>query len=467
MFKTPIIDKIKKYKNNKPYSFHTPGHKNGRLIPTSLRNLWGDELGACDLTEIAELDNLHEPQGCIKEAQLRASQIFGAKETFFLVNGSSVGIHVAIMALAHEKAIFVPRHVHKSVYNALVLANAQPIYLPVNYELETGIPLGLEPAILEEYIHQFPACKVLILPNPNYQGISYKIEENIALAKKNGLQVIVDEAHGSHFLFHPQLPSSGIDLGADIIIQSWHKTLPVLTQASVLHIGQEYCGPSVQDFLNMLQTTSPSYLLLASLDACQAFMAKEGKKSLEDSYRKIYFLKKELKNLENLVVDFNLNLPRDFLKLNISSSKISGYEMDRILQSQYRIYCELAEENYLLFMFALKVEDKVLLKLKQALIAIDKMLMNKKDKAAKNYGFYYAFIPQSALSPQEAFYFPKEEVAWDNSLGRISGEFIIKYPPGIPLLVPGEIIDKKILDIIKNDKGFQGKKKALVLKRKK
>jgi len=460
----PIIKNLKKYILKQPISFHTPGHKGGQIIPDELAEIWPAEIWKYDVTEIFKLDNLHLPEGCIKEAQQITAGVFGAKSTYFLVNGSSVGLQAALLGICQNKQIFVPRHAHKSIYNGVILADAEPIYLPISYNEELGIPLGVEPQILEGYIAKYLECKAIILPNPTYQGISYKIKENIALAKEKGLQIIIDEAHGSHFCFHQSLPPSGLSMGADIVIQSWHKTLPALTQASVLHLGKGYIGPDISVFINMLQTTSPSYLLLASLDACRSLMQKQGFVLLEDTINKIINLKKEVLTLKTLKINYNVKEPMDTLKLCISSNKINGYQLAEILREKYQIYVELAEENYCLLIVGISASKELILKLKKALFEIDYLCYHFPERKY-NRILSYSRIPERIMSPKKAFFAEKEVVAFNEAAGRVSADYIIKYPPGIPLVVPGEMMDKKILELLQREgSGFTDKKCFIAVK---
>lgn len=447
---TPIIEKLLKYIKEKPLSYHTPGHKNGQFIPDNLSKIWPEEIWQYDVTEIFDLDNLHYPEGCIAEAQKEVARIFNAKASYFLVNGTSVGIQASILALSYNKPIFVPRHVHKSIYSGIILANAEPIFLPVSYDDELGLPLGVEPNILKNYLSKYPQCKTIVLPNPTYQGISYKFRELVTLAKNNGLQVIVDEAHGSHFCLHNALPPSGLS-DADIIIQSWHKTLPVLTQASVLHLGKGYQGPDISIYLNMLQTTSPSYLLLASLDGCQAFLGRVGYSLIDTSINKINNFKEKMTGLKNLKIIDNINNELiDPFKLCITSCKISGYQLSDILRVKYKIYVELAEENYCLLIFPINIENKNLSRLEEALLQIDLYCSNLSLKQFTNLT-NVNIIPERKILLREAFFSEKEIIHLNEAEGRISGDFIIKYPPGIPLIIPGEVINKEILKILRKD----------------
>ena len=461
--KATLIENLKKHINLKPLSFHTPGHKNGEIIPAALQNLWPQEIWKSDLTEIGNLDNLHAPQGCLKEAQRRAAQLVGAKKTYFLVNGSSVGLHAALLALSYQKQIFVPRHVHKAVYNGIILAGAQPISLPVTLDKDLGIPLGIEPEVLEKYIHLYPECKLLILPNPTYQGISYKIKETVQLAKERGLTVILDEAHGSHFFLHPDFPEDGLSLGADLVIQSWHKTLPALTQAAVLHVNRNYKGPDPGDFLRMLQTTSPSYLLLASLDGCRSWLEDVGDTLPAKTITQICAFKQEMQDLKNIrIISFSQG-EVDPLKMCLSSNKVSGYGLADFLSENYHIYVELAEVEYCLLIFGLDIPNNQLQLLGKALREIDKSLEPLPEREKTRFG-QESLLPLSLLSPQKAVYAPKEVVSVEKALGRICGEYIVKYPPGVPLVIPGEVISEAVINILREDKRGLGKTNVLVVK---
>jgi len=449
MQKAPIIERIVDYLNTNPISCHTPGHKGGQFIPPPLNGKWPREVWQYDVTEIVNLDNLHYPTGCIKEAQNNIADLVNAKASYFLVNGTSVGIQAAILALAYNSPIFVPRNVHKSIYNAIVLANAEPIYLPIAFDENIGIPLGLEVEILKKYIKKHPQCKTIVITNPTYQGISYKIQEIVDLALANGFKIICDEAHGSHFFLHSELPPSALSLGAHIVVQSWHKTLPVLTQASILHLGHNYTGPDIAHYLNLLQTTSPSYLLMASLDSCQAFLRAEAKDILTLAVKKIRSYQERISLLDNLeLYKTKNNLQMDPFKLCLSSPKVSGLELAKLLREKYQIYAEMAEENYCLLLLGIVINDMTMYKLEESLIDLNGYL-DDLPKSYKPTTRDKILIPTAKMLLREAFFSTKEKVSLDSALGRICGDYIIKYPPGIPLLVPGEVIDESVLNILK------------------
>ncbi len=442
--KTPIIDEILKLILKKGISFHTPGHKNGQVLASKLQEIWPREIWPFDLTEIDRLDNLHFPQGCIWESQRLTAEFFGARESFFLVNGTTVGIEAAIMALAYKEKIFIPRNAHKSIYSGAIIANSQIISLPVVFDQRLNIPLGLEPKVLEKYIKKNPTCKTLILPNPNYQGISYKVEENIQIAQEHGIKVILDEAHGSHFLLGDLFPKTGLALGADIVIQSWHKTLPALTQASVLHVNKNYQGPNLKPYLNLLQSTSPSYLLLASLEGARFFL-EEARESVGNIINNILKFKTSLSSLSNFEIGVDTAEPQDPLKLCVASPMLTGKQLAELLQERYSIYPELATDEYILFILGLTEDNTNLEKLRSALTEINQMMANLPERDKPSLASL-DIVYQQQMPIQEAFHSEKEMLPLQKSLGRICGQFVTKYPPGIPYLIPGEEITKEIIN---------------------
>ncbi|MFZ7102169.1 MAG: aminotransferase class I/II-fold pyridoxal phosphate-dependent enzyme [Peptococcaceae bacterium] len=452
MNKNPIIEKMVSYLAANPVSFHTPGHKNGQLIPDELLSLNLPKMWQLDLTEIEGLDNLHNPGGCILESESKTAALFGAKASYYLINGTSVGIQAAIIALANSREpIFIPRNSHQAVYNGLILANAEPVYLPVAFNKELGIPLGIEPQILQKYIDRYPLCKKIVITHPSYQGISYHIERIIRIARENGLEIIMDEAHGSHLYFNQDLPPTGLELGADIVIQSWHKTLPVLTQASVLHVNKNYQGPDLRAYLNLLQTTSPSYLLLASLDGCRNFLEEKGKALLAKTIFKIDALKKRLTGLTNIKIFSPGDVRADPLKMCITAKNFSGHKLAQIFREKYQIFPELAEETYCLLILGIDVPDQTIGNLEKALWDLDKSLggMISSESAGLSFTQY---IPGAKLSLREAFFAEKEIVNFRESAGRVCSQFVIKYPPGIPLIVPGEEIDRELIALLEKDR---------------
>ncbi len=439
-----LLNNLRAIVDKKAVSYHTPGHKNGRLAPEALKNLWGQSFWQYDLTEIDSLDNLHFASGCIRESQRQAAAIWHVKETYYLINGTTVGLQAAIMACCRGQKVFVPRHVHRSIYHSLILAQAEPIYLPIALDDELSLPLGVAAETLADYIRRYPEVKTLLMVNPTYQGLTWENEKLIKLAKASGLTVIVDEAHGAHLHFSPQLPMSMLDLGADLVVQSWHKMLPVMTQGSVLHAGYDYQGVELAPILSLLQSTSPSYLLMASLEAGSIFMGQEGAEMIAQSLHELTVFFQKLACLNTIKRFYRSEYGQDPFKLYLVSSKYSGAELAELLRERFRIYVEMNDSVGVLLILPLKVNQDELESLYAALVAIDEASSLLADVALSP-TFYSRSIPQQAVSLAEAFYRTKQFLPIQSAVGKVCGQFLLKYPPGIPLAVPGERIDDNIL----------------------
>lgn len=431
-----------------PLSGHTPGHKNGVFLPELLQQAWGSQFASYDYTELDGLDNLHFSSGCIAQSQQQAAQIFGAAQCFYLVNGTTAGLQAAIMAACSNRQVFVPRHVHRSVYHSLLLAHAEPIYLPLELDEATSLPTGISPEVLQIYINRYPDCRNLILVNPTYQGITAENVQCVQIAKQHNLTVIVDEAHGSHLHFHANLPTSLLDAGADLVVQSWHKTLPVLTQGSALLVNAQYTGPSPEPFLSLLQTTSPSYLLMASLEAGSLYMGQQAQTHIDQSLPLIFALHDKITcNLSSLQVLWQPQWQQDPFKLYLLSDKLSGAEMDAYLREHHAIYSEMHDNNGILFILPLQTTAQWTERLYHALQSLDDFAKQQEQTVTPAPSFYCREIPQQQYPLHEAFYMEKEQIPWHSAAGRTAGQFILRYPPGIPLLVPGEIITREIVQL--------------------
>ena len=448
---TPYLwQRMKELHNRSPLSGHTPGHKNGKFLPASLQEAWGSSFASYDFTELDGLDNLHFSSDCIAESQRQAAEIFGAAQCFYLVNGTTAGLQASIMAACSNQQVFVPRHVHRSVYHSLLLAHARPVYLPLELDEATSLPVGISVETLQTYINQYPDCKNLILVNPTYQGITADNTACVKLAKKHGITVIVDEAHGSHLHFHENLPASLLDAGADLVVQSWHKTLPVLTQGSALLIHKNYNGPSPESFLSLLQTTSPSYLIMASLEAGSICMGTDAHNHIETALQTIFKLHRRIADTcGTLHVLWNPQWKQDPFKLYILSDVLSGAEMDEYLREHHAVYSEMHDNNGILFILPVKTDETWTDQIYQALLAMDQYSQSKHSHIESNNtaSFYCRELPAQIYPLQEAFYKDKEQVLWRDAANRIAGQFILRYPPGIPLLVPGEQITQEIADL--------------------
>jgi arginine/lysine/ornithine decarboxylase len=335
----PLVSKLREYILNQPVPFHMPGHKGGRKFPDGL-----PFLPKMDLTEVPDLDNLQAPEGVIREAQQLAAKAFQSEACFFLVNGSTSGIHIMMMAsLLPGEQVLVPRNCHKAVWGGLILSGAKPVYIQPEYDVERGLVTHVTPQAVEGAIDENPAIKCMIITNPDYYGLSPHLMEIRNILSKRDIKLLVDEAHGSHLIFHPDLPPSASQCSADIWVQSAHKTLPAFTQSSYLHIGNGSGNTDskyfdkVSQVHRIMQSTSPSYLLMASLDWARAYMAENGRESLDKLLEHLTWVRRELSTLEIDTME-NYRRPEIFqtdasrLVLDISNLGLTGFEGEEVLR---------------------------------------------------------------------------------------------------------------------------------------
>ncbi|MGL4912040.1 MAG: aminotransferase class I/II-fold pyridoxal phosphate-dependent enzyme [Romboutsia sp.] len=443
--KTSIINQLKEIVETDLTSFHMPGHKLGKVY---------DKLGYSDIvkniykmdtTEISGTDNLHSPEGIIKESQERASKVFKSDSTYYLVNGSTCGIQGAIMGICSPKdKIIVNRDCHQSVINSCILGDIEPAYILPKINKETNILEGVEVEEVLKSIDKNLDAKAILVTYPTYYGITYDLKRIVDYAHEKKMLVIVDEAHGSHLGLSDKLPKTALEQGADVVIQSTHKTLPSFTQSSMIHVqGNRVDKNKLGTMLRIIESSSPSYILMASLDLAVDIYEIKGKDLMEELLNNIDEFKYKLK--ENKHIDiFNEN---DKTKIFISSTKLgmTGYDLEINLRENYNIQVELANYYGILLICTIGNERVDFDKMIDALSDVtDK---HSSDKVI-NHIDYPMNIPEKALGPREAFYKPKKSVKIDESIGKICGEYIIPYPPGISLLSPGEIITKEVIDYV-------------------
>lgn len=452
MYQAYILNALKRHQTKNPLSAHMPGHKNGAIVAENLRTAWGSDIFRYDITELDGMDDLHHPSGIIAQSQKQAAEIFHAKEACYLINGSTVGLHAALLSAARGEEIFIPRHCHRSVYYGLMLAQAKPVFLPITLDPVWGIPLGVAPADLKKAISAHPNCHNLLIVNPTYHGITWQNSDLMKIAKENNLTVIVDEAHGAHLSFHPALPPSMLSLDADLVIQSWHKTLPALTGSSCLLIGENYRGNDVNIALDILQSTSPSYLMLSALESAAIYMAEHGESDIAASLDEIALLNEEIFRLETIQALQNPHWHQDPFKLNLSSRALSGAELAQKLAA-HQIYVEMSEANSVLLLLPLKITPAYREALVSALSEIDASCLALPERTLIA-PFYLPQVPPKAVSLAEALWQEKKAVPLAEANGAISAEFLLKYPPGIPIALPGEIITAEIVELLRRDGNF-------------
>lgn len=435
---TPILNALKTLQRSKPFSFHTPGHKNGQAMPQAF---FDDFSLYYDTTEITGLDNLLMPEGIIKESLALIASAHRATFARYLLGGTTSGLLASILALAKDKEIFIPRHAHQSIYNGLILANAKPIYLMPTLDNDHHIPLGISLDTLKEAIEAHPTCKLMVLVHPTYHGITWQNEVLIQYAKMNGITVIVDEAHGAHFSFSDKTPKSALDLGADIVIKSYHKTLPSLTQGSVLVSNRSDLKAQLDKTLKLLSTTSPSYPIMASMESACAFMAEHGQSYLEDGAKKINALIRKL-SLKTIQVIEKSDWQKDPFRLWLKSTKLNGKAFQEAYERE-NAFIEMHDDGILLLL-PLNPKHDTLSFLESTLKKIDEASLsfpNRKESRP----FYSSVLPKEAISIAKAHQTPTKLVPIKEASGLISGAFLQAYPPGIPQVVPGEIIDNDLI----------------------
>lgn len=455
--KAPIYEALLKYKSMRIVPFDVPGHKQGKGNP-ELTQFLGEQCLSVDVNAMKPLDNLGHPVSVIKEAEELAAEAFGAKNAFFMVNGTTSAVQAMIMSVCQQgDKIIMPRNVHKSAINALIISGAIPVYVNPGVNKQLGIPLGMTISEVKEAILQNPEAKAVFINNPTYYGVCSDIMTITELAHQHGMAVLVDEAHGTHFYFGEGLPLNAMAAGADMAAVSMHKTGGSLSQSSFLLIGQAMSIGHVRQIINLTQTTSGSYLLLSSLDISRRNLALDGKnifaKALalanygRDEINKIggyYAFSKELINKDS-VFDF------DETKLSVHTRDIglAGVEVYDILRDDYDIQIEFGDIGNILAIISVGDRALALERLVSSLAEIKRRYM--RDKTGM---FDHEYInPRVVMGPQKAFYARKSSVAMTESEGHISGEFVMAYPPGIPILAPGERITEEIIDYIVYAKG--------------
>ncbi|PRX27701.1 arginine decarboxylase [Orenia metallireducens] len=452
--RTPLFSAIKMIEAKGITPFDVPGHKRGKGLK-ELKEHLGEQVFEMDINAMVELDNIFNPSGVIKEAEELAADLYGAEKSFFLVNGTTSGLQTMIMTLCKTgKKIILPRNVHRSITAGLILSGAVPIYLKPEYNNQLGIAMGVTPENVEKTIKENPETEVLLLTNPTYYGVTSNIKKIIEIAHSHGLYVIVDQAHGSHFRFHKDLPLCALEAGADMIAMSLHKTGGSLTQSSLLMVNNKSIDADiVRTYLNLIQTTSPSHILLSSIDVARKQLALEGNKLLEQVLEVSRYAREKINNLESFYA-FGPDLlgnagvfafDESKLGIYVKELGLTGYEVRDILYYEYNIQIEMADLYNILCIISLGDDYKSIDRLINALEDIKE----KHCKAAYDQFFEKELIiPEVIVSPRDAFYSRKKVVNLEDSIGEISGESVMAYPPGIPIIAPGERITEEIIEYI-------------------
>lgn len=450
--RAPVFEALKQYRENRIVSFDVPGHKQGKGNP-ELTEFLGKQCMSVDVNSMKPLDNLCHPISVIKEAEELMADAFGAKHAFFMVNGTSSAVQAMVMSVCKRgDKIIMPRNVHRSSINALIVCGAVPVYVNPGVNKRLGIPLGMSVDAVKRAIALHPDAKAIIVNNPTYYGVCSNLREIVKLAHAAGMKVLVDEAHGTHFYFGDYMPLSAMSVGADMAAVSMHKTGGSLTQSSALLLGEGISEGYVRQIINLTQTTSASYLLLSSLDISRKNLALNGRKIFEWVTELASYGRNEINKLGGLyafsreLIDGDAIFDFDPTKISVHTRDIglAGIEVYDILRDRYDIQIEFGDIGNILAIVS--VGDKILNieRLISALYEVKRLYS--KDSAGMLDHEYIE--PVVMCSPQDAFYSKKRQIPLKETLGAICAEFVMCYPPGIPILAPGELITKDAIEYI-------------------
>jgi len=447
----PLYRALKEYASSGTIPFHMPGHKMGKGILSE----FAEYMPLFDVTEIPGTDNLHFPEGPIRKAQELAAGAFGADETFFLVNGSTVGIYAMILALCNPgDKLIVARDCHKSVINGMMLAGVKPVYIRPQFDGQFGIPTSVTLSELEKALADNPDAVGVLLTRPNYYGVCSDIEKIASIVHGYGKVLAVDEAHGAHLAFENSLPVAAMKGGADICVQSAHKTLPALTQGSYLHVRKGRTDiERLKFYLRLLQTSSPSYLIMSSLDVARAVMEHEGSRLLQKLKEYIAGFEKSVAQMKGVSMP-DLSCPEEGITmdwtrvvLNVEKLGITGFEAERKLRAGYGIQVEMSDLYNIVCIATVADGEMEFERLAGALGDMDNMLMQNKPKSDIKVKAYPE-LPEMKIGLGDITRCEKARVPLGKASGRISLDMLTPYPPGIPVVCPGEVITEDVVDYL-------------------
>lgn len=449
----PIYEALERFKKMRVVPFDVPGHKRGRGNP-ELAQLLGESCVQMDVNSMKPLDNLCHPISVIRDAEQLAAEAFGAAHAFLMVGGTTSSVQSMVLSVVKRgEKIILPRNVHRSVMGALVLCGAIPVYVNPACDDSLGIPLGMRVADVEKAIWENPDAKAVLVNNPTYYGICSDLRAIVKLAHDNNMLCLADEAHGTHFYFGENMPVSAMAAGADMAAVSMHKSGGSLTQSSLLLAGPAMSEGHVRQIINLTQTTSGSYLLLSSLDISRRNLALRGKEAFAGVVRMAEYARKEINDIGGYyaysreLINSDSIFDFDVTKLSVHTRNIglAGIEVYDLLRDEYDIQIEFGDLGNILAYLSIGDRERDVERLVGALAEIRRRFGGERiDMMIQEY-----IDPDVAVSPQEAFYAPKRSLPIEQTAGYICSEFVMCYPPGIPILAPGERITPQILDYIR------------------
>ncbi|MBW4514253.1 MAG: aminotransferase class I/II-fold pyridoxal phosphate-dependent enzyme [Timaviella obliquedivisa GSE-PSE-MK23-08B] len=446
----PLLEALQVAVDHPHAAFHTPGHKHGKGAPEKLKVLLGAAVFKADLPELPELDNLFAPEGAILQAQVLAAAAFGAEQTWFLANGTTCGIEAAVLATCNPgEKLILPRNAHQAVIAALILSGAVPIFVEPAYDSNWGIAHSLTAAAVATTLEQHPDAKAVMIVYPTYYGACGEIEAIAQITHHYHIPLLVDEAHGAHFVFHTHFPISALAAGADIAVQSTHKVLAALTQASMLHVqGCRIDRQRLSRALQLVQSTSPSYLLLASLDAARQQMATQGQALMSRTLELADRARTQISQIPRLSVLQPAGSTAGCgafdptrLTVDVTQMGLTGFEADEILHQALGVTAELPGLQHLMFIVTLGNTEQDIDRL---INGFKKLADRASTEGAIGRIEIRPFPPiastKSPLTPRSAFFAKAETLLIEQTPNRISAELVCPYPPGIPVLFPGEVV---------------------------
>ncbi len=456
--RAPFFESLVTAQRSGPISFHMPGHKFDPELLPEFTGFFGEGVVTGDLTEcLPPIDYLHAATSTLVEAQTLAASAVGADRTFFLVNGSTVGNQAMLMAVVHDgQKVIIPRAAHRSVYAGLILAGATPIYISPRYHPQVGFPLAVEASAIQERLAEHPDAVAVQITSPNYYGYLPDVSALVELAHNRNLPLLVDEAHGAHLPFHPDLPRSAVSHGADLVVQSAHKTLGALTQAAWLHLkGKRVSLTALQHIVAMLQSSSPSVLLTGSLDVARRQAVLHGRGLLDKALNLARHARHVIREIPGLWC-YGAELVGEYgiaahdptkLVIRVTDTGLTGKAFAAELWSRFSIGVEFADPRHVICSITMadtapKI-DFLLAGLRA--IAQDQRRPTRDDRETIQSP---PELPELVLSPRQATFMPSRAVPLSDAIGEICAEQVIPYPPGVPLLMPGEIISAEMIEYV-------------------
>lgn len=450
----PLLDALVSFCARQPRRLHVPFH--GGVACNGMGQLVGEDIFKYDVTELPGLDDLGSPTGVIARAQELAARLYGARRAFFLVNGTTVGLQAAVMSACRPgQEILLPRNTHRSLVAGVILTGAKPVFLSPRVDPIFNFSCGVARKDLDNALKLYPRAAALVLVHPNYYGVAGDMPYAIKEAHGRGLPVLADQAHGAHLAFCPGLPPDAVAAGADVVAMSMHKTGGSLTQSSLLHISGSLVDPDrVASALSILQTSSPSYPLMASLDAARHFLATRGKQVLQDILDVCKELRDRLEKINGLSIfnpgcldgDGAAHYDPTRLVLSLKDMGIGGSSLASYLARRHNIYVEMADYFNVVLVMGMGTTKEICSSLERAIISAAGELPR---DLPPDEGVCLPPAPVQVMSPREAWFAPYKDMPLEECAGEVCAEWVAVTPPGIPCLLPGELVTQEVLEYLK------------------